>query len=32
LKTRAHNAMGQLAGAFGAEASVRQFDIALRRD
>jgi putative Mg2+ transporter-C (MgtC) family protein len=32
MKTRSHNALGQLAGAFGAEASIRQFDIALRRD
>ena len=32
LKTRSPSAMSQLAGALGAEASVRQFDIALRRD
>jgi putative Mg2+ transporter-C (MgtC) family protein len=32
MKTRSQSSLGQLAGAFGAEASVRQFDIALRRD
>ena len=32
MKTRSHHAMRELASAFGAESSVRRFDISLRRD